>query len=168
MHAEAAVMAVLARAISLPGRIAFFHVSCACILVLICVFNGLTDMILSSLGSVYQTAYGFPTVTAGLSYLGIGFGGLTALAFARKMTTVVAVKFGGKADAKRPENALPFLFLVGPLGSAGLLWYGWSLEERIHWLVPIFGLFLFGFTYLSIRVSANEPVSSSNLLHYRL
>lgn len=111
-------------------------------------------MILSSLGSVYQTAYGFPATTAGLSYLGIGLGGLTALAFARKMTTAVAVKFGGKSGAKKPENALPFLFIVGPLGSAGLLWYGWSLEERAHWVVPIIGLFFFGFTYLSIRVSA--------------
>ncbi|OIW26046.1 MFS general substrate transporter [Coniochaeta ligniaria NRRL 30616] len=153
VHAEAFVTAVLTRAISLPGRIAFFHVPCALILVLICVFNGLTNMILSSLGSVYQTAYGFPTTTAGLSYLGIGLGGLTALAFARQMTRSVAVKFGGKTGAERPENALPFLFIVGPLGSAGLLWYGWSLEERLHWIMPIIGLFFFGFTYLSIRLA---------------
>lgn len=37
-------------------------------------------MILSSLGSVYQEVYHFPAKTAGLSYLGIGAGGLSALA----------------------------------------------------------------------------------------
>lgn len=158
VQAPPSVMVVLARTVSLPGRIAFLHVPCALILVLICVFNGLTNMILSSLGSVYQTAYVFPTMTAGLSYLGIGFGGLSALAFAKKMTEAVAVKFGGEEGASRPENALPFLFIVGPLGSAGLLWYGWSLQEQVHWIVPIVGLFFFGFTYLSIRVSELQPV----------
>ncbi|KAB5584718.1 major facilitator superfamily domain-containing protein [Coniochaeta sp. 2T2.1] len=151
--APAPIISVLTRAISLPGRIALFHLPCALVLALICVFNGLTNMILSSLGSVYQTAYGFPTITAGLSYLGIGLGGLTALSFASKMATAVAVKFGGEEGAKRPENALPFLFIIGPLGSIGLLWYGWSLEARVHWIVPILGLFFFGFTYLSVRLA---------------
>ncbi|KAB5566943.1 major facilitator superfamily domain-containing protein [Coniochaeta sp. 2T2.1] len=135
-----------------PGRIAFLHVPCTLILLLICGLNGLANMILSSLGSVYQTAYGFPTTTADLSYLGMGFGGLTALIIARQLTTAVAVRFGGDDGARRPENVLPFLFIVGPLGSAGLLWYGWSLEERAHWIVPILGLFLFGFTYMSVRL----------------
>jgi len=143
----------LSRALQYPARIAFCHLPCSLILVLICVFNGLVNMILSSLGSVYQTVYHFPATTAGLSYLGMGIGGLLALALAKRLTNLLARRVGGPDGEKKPENALPFLFLVSPVGSAGLLWYGWSLQSQAHWIVPILGLFLFGFTYMSVRVS---------------
>ena len=155
------VLRSLARAVQLPADIAFSHLPCFLILALICVFNGLVNMILSSLGSVYQSVYHFPTTTAGLAYLGMGLGGLGALAVAKRLTALAARRVGGADSTERPENSLPFLFLVGPIGSIGLIWYGWSLQQKTPWIVPILGLFLFGFTYMSVRVSRTPSWRSS-------
>lgn len=70
------ILRTLGRAVSLPARIAS-HAPIALILLLICILNGLVNMILSSLGSVYQNVYAVPERTCGLAYLGIGLGGLT-------------------------------------------------------------------------------------------
>jgi uncharacterized membrane protein len=131
----------LARATRLPAKIAFSHLPCFLILLLICLINGLVNMILSSLGSVYQVVYHFPTATAGLVYLGMGFGGLTALAVAKQMAAMIARKLGGAGGVEQPQNALPILFIVGPVGSVGLVWYGWSIQQRVHWIISIIGLF---------------------------
>lgn len=144
--------AALSRAVQIPARIAFLHPPCSSILVLICIFNGLVNMIISSLGSVYQTVYHFPTTIAGLAYLGMGIGGLVALAVAKRLTALLGRRIAGPNGDTKLENTLPTLFIVGPVGSIGLMWYGWSLQEEAPWIVPILGLFLFGFAYMSIRV----------------
>ncbi|KAF2806018.1 uncharacterized protein BDZ99DRAFT_102399 [Mytilinidion resinicola] len=56
------------------------HLPALVILILIGIFNGLVNMILSTLGSVFQFQYHFPPATAGLSYLGLRIGGMVGLA----------------------------------------------------------------------------------------
>ncbi|CAJ2504497.1 Uu.00g118910.m01.CDS01 [Anthostomella pinea] len=140
---------VLVRTISLPARIAFSSPPCAAILLMIMIFNGLVNIILSSLGSVYQHRFAFPPTTAGLAYLGIGFGGIMALVTAKRFTVYLAARLSD-VDTRRPEHVLPFLWFTIPLGSAGLLWYGWALQNRSHWIVPILGLAPFGYGYMSL------------------
>jgi hypothetical protein len=75
------VARTIGQSITIPTTIAL-HPSSLAILVLSAVLNGLVDMILSSLGSVFQSQYHFPPTTAGLLYLGIdvsGIGGLAAI-----------------------------------------------------------------------------------------
>jgi len=58
----------------------------------------------SLLSSIFQAAYGFPTITAELSYLGTGLGGLTALALTKNMMAGVALSFRSEDGAKRPDS----------------------------------------------------------------
>lgn len=152
IHLDTNVLAkTIARAVSLPSRLSL-HLPVFLILLLICIFNGLINMILSSLGFVYQTRYHFLPTTSGLSYLGIGFGGITALAVTKLLKRYVSEVAGKKNLAEGPEGALIFLAMVPPVTTVGLLWYGWALQAMTHWIIPILGLFGFGFGYMCTRV----------------
>jgi predicted MFS family arabinose efflux permease len=141
----------MSRAISIPATIARQPSSFA-ILVLIAVFNGIVNMILSSLGSVFQSQYGFPPTTAGLSYLGLGIGGVVGLVATPRISDFFG-KYRIRADgSKGPQHVLPVMIIAGPVTSIGLLWYGWSTEYKVSWIVPIIGLCLFGFGFVSIKV----------------
>ncbi|UQC91065.1 uncharacterized protein CLUP02_16599 [Colletotrichum lupini] len=135
----------------LPLKVAS-HLTCLVPLLMICVFNGTVNMILSSLGTVYQNHFGFPALTVGLSYLGIGFGGISALAFSKKLMQFVATKFPEDEDRK---HASLLLLASGALllPALGLLWYGWSVATHTSWIVPIIGLYFFGFGYMAVQLS---------------
>lgn len=48
--------------------------------------------------------------------------------------------------------SLLFLASILPVSAIGVLWYGWAVERQTFWLVPILGLYLFGFGWMSTRV----------------
>jgi hypothetical protein len=50
-----------------------------------------------------------------------------SLVVGNKLTAVVGIWFHAIEDPKRSENAMPFLFVAGPLDSAGLLRHGWDV-----------------------------------------
>jgi hypothetical protein len=37
----------------------------------------------------------------------------------------------------------PIIF-GGPLVCAGFIWYGWTAEKHVHWIVPVIGTAVFG------------------------
>jgi MFS family permease len=141
---------VLRRAVSMPVKIAF-HAHCAVVLAVICIFNGLLNMIISSLGSVYQHRYHFPPTTAGLVYLGFGIGGVAGLGMARKLSRLT-IRVLHLAD-RGPLNVLPFLSMAFVPPLVGLLIYGWMLEYPVFWFVPLIGVFLFFLGCVSVRLS---------------
>lgn len=141
----------LRRSITIPMIISR-HAPALVILLLIGAFNGLVNMILSTLGSVFQFQYNFPPTTAGLSYLGLGLGGMLGLAAMPRISDYFGKLRPHPDGSKRPQYALPMMIIAGPLASAGLFWYGWSFQAKVFWLVPILGLAVFGFGYTSMRV----------------
>lgn len=94
---------------------------------------------------IFETTYSFNSGEVGLCYLGLGAGcllGQYALDFFMKR---YARKQLAKNREVRPEDQLPPLVVSGILLSAGLLWYGWALEYKVHWIVPILGTGVCGF-----------------------
>ena len=150
----------LRRSIRIPFLIAG-HLPALAILVLISIFNGLVNMILSSLGSVFQSNYAFSPTTTGISYLGLGLGGTVGLAITPRISDYCGKRRSHPNGSKRPQHALPMMMIAGPLASIGLLWHGWSCEMHTHWIVPILGLWVFGLGYTSMQVSS----TSEWLLH---
>ncbi|KAF2647977.1 MFS general substrate transporter [Lophiostoma macrostomum CBS 122681] len=142
----------LRRSIKIPVLIVRYPPALA-VLVLITIFNGLVNTILSSLGSVFQFQYGFSPAVTGLSYLGLGLGGAVGLA----VTPYISDFFTGQRlhpdGIRGPQHTLPMMLIAGPLASIGFLWYGWSCQARSHWIIPILGLSVFGFGYMSMRLS---------------
>jgi len=151
----------LRRSIALPVKVSG-HLPVFMILILIGIFNGLVNMILSSLGSVFQFQYGFPPTTAGLAYLGLGIGGILGLAATPRLSDLFGKIHPHPDGSKRPQYALPSMIVAGPLTAIGLLLYGWSCQARTFWFVPIFALSIYGFGYTSMTVCFQARDKSSN------
>lgn len=49
-----------------------------------------------------------------------------------------------------PEMRLPFCLYFAILMPMTFFWYGWAAEKQAHWIVPVIGLFPFGFGILGV------------------
>jgi hypothetical protein len=105
---------------------------------------GYLYLVFATMTEVFEGQYGISRGTVGLTYLGIGVGNFTGLiAFMKKMTK----RNGGEM---KPEYRLPPLIPGGLLIPIGLLWYGWSTEYKVHWIVPIIGTVFIGMGMITI------------------
>ena len=104
---------------------------------------------------VFGTTYHFNPGEAGLTYLGMGVGSLAGqytLDFFMKRHFKERLDRNGKLH---PEDQLPPLIVAGLLLPIGLCWYGWSMEYKVHWIVPILGTAICGisitFFFLAVQ-----------------
>ncbi|RYO97374.1 hypothetical protein DL765_011218 [Monosporascus sp. GIB2] len=96
-------------------------------------------LMFATFNDVFAETYGFNVGQTGLCYLGLGIGCLLGqytldLFMKRYMKKQLA-----ENGALQPEDQLRPLAVAGCLLSAGLVWYGWSMEYRAHWIVPLLG-----------------------------
>ncbi|KAK2033559.1 MFS general substrate transporter, partial [Colletotrichum zoysiae] len=104
-------------------------------------------LMFTTFNSIFADTYGFTAGQVGLSYLGLGIGCLLGqysvdLFMRRHLTAKHATDDSGP----QPERNLPILIVAGVLLAVGLFWYGWALEYRTHWIVPILGTAVCGFS----------------------
>ena len=94
--------------------------------------------------SNFENIYGFNAGQAGLAYLGLGLGfavgQLTVGYFSDRYVQKQKARYGETT----PEDRLPPIVLGVFLIPIGLVWYGWSAEYQVHWIVPIMGTFFIG------------------------
>jgi multidrug resistance protein len=111
---------------------------------------GIYYLMFSTFAELFSTTYGFKPGTVGLTYVGVGVGFLLASLFGAKTADQIykhlADKNGGQGT---PEMRIPALFIGSFFVPVGLLWYGWSAQAKIHWIMPIIGPGIFGFGLLS-------------------
>jgi MFS family permease len=113
-------------------------------------------LLFTTFTNVFGSTYGFNAGQVGLSYLGLGIGFLLG-----QYTLDVLVQWrirwlSSMKQNMEPEDQLPPLILGSLLIAAGLFWYGWSAEYKVHWIVPIMGTSLcgIGITYFFLVVQA--------------
>ncbi|GAP83897.1 putative benomyl methotrexate resistance protein [Rosellinia necatrix] len=92
---------------------------------------------------VFQDQYQFRPGAAGLAYLGLGVGFLISL-IGNGLTSDYIAKKEAQGGEIKPESRLTPLILGVLLIPAGLIWYGWTAEYKIHWIVPIIGTSFIG------------------------
>ncbi|KAF2753529.1 MFS general substrate transporter [Pseudovirgaria hyperparasitica] len=94
----------------------------------------------AELRTVFQDAYGFTASQSGLAYLGIAvglvFSEVTAGYFSGRFVRVMMSKNGRES---KPEHRLPLLLVGGAVLPAGFLIYGWTVEYRTYFILPIIG-----------------------------
>lgn len=97
---------------------------------------------------VFEEQYGFSKQNSGLAYLGLGIGFILALLSFSKVSKMLRT-FWQKRNTWTAEKHLVPMIVVSPLTAIGFFWYGWSIEEHTHWIVPIIGtgLIAIGFMY---------------------
>jgi sugar phosphate permease len=118
---------------------------------------GIYYLMFATFPNLYSKVYHFSTGIGGLTYIGTGVGFLTASLFGARVSsriyTYLAAKNGGKGE---PEMRIPALIFGSFFVPVGLLWYGWSAQAEVHFMMPIIGTAIFGFglmtSYLPIQL----------------
>jgi MFS family permease len=111
-----------------------------------------TYSIYTNMQSIFsEPPYNFTSEQIGLLYLGPGLGFLSSVWFlVPKIDTVynnLTQKNNGKA---LPEYRLPLANIGSILIPAGLFWFAWSIEERLHFMISIAATFIYGIGQVAI------------------
>ncbi|KAF7553939.1 hypothetical protein G7Z17_g3263 [Cylindrodendrum hubeiense] len=136
-------------------------------------------LMFTSLTPLFMRIYGFSTINAGLTFLGLGVGSMIGVLYfsvssdrhikkmaardkerAAEASQVDGGEGGTRDDdsastasGMKPEYRLPPLRIGAILLPAGLFIYGWTAEYKVHWIAPIIGTAVIGVGNLIIFMS---------------
>lgn len=112
---------------------------------------GTTYSLYTNFEAIYGKLYGFNTTQVGLMYLGPGLGFFIAVWFiVPKIDTVyntLARKNNGEA---KPEYRLPLANIGAVLIPLSLFWFAWTVQYKVHWVVPLLSTVFFGLGQITI------------------
>ncbi|KAI0436659.1 major facilitator superfamily domain-containing protein [Xylaria telfairii] len=115
---------------------------------------GYQYLMLSTFTYVFEERYNFSTGISGLSFLGLGVGSVLGLSIGPLSDRFITPKKKpGENEptiSPKPETRLIPLAYTALFIPAGLFFYGWTVEYRIHWIAPIIGTSFVGFGILSV------------------
>lgn len=116
---------------------------------------GTLYLLFSTYSFVFKEAYNFSTFAAGLVFLPGGLGTLAGLLYIGSLSDRNLRKYASAGKPITPEARLPLIIILpGALTfPAGLFVYGWSVEARVHWVVPLIGTAITGFGSILIFIA---------------
>jgi hypothetical protein len=107
---------------------------------------GIMYLLFTTFTDVFEGQYGFTTSTSGLVYLGLGSSMVVSVPIFNQLNKrMIARATAQGLPALSPESRLLPMIWFSPSVTAGLLLYGWTVEYRVHWFVPIIGTALCGY-----------------------
>lgn len=112
-------------------------------------------IMLTTFTPIFETTYGFTAGVVGLTYLGFGVGSLLGM-FVYMCVDGKMTDKAMKNGTWKPESRLKVMGPGAMLIPIGLFWYGWSVQAKIHWIMPIIGTGFVGFGLLMTFVSFLE------------
>jgi len=116
---------------------------------------------------VFAEDYGWSEGIIGLSYLGAGIGFIVGLILVGATNDRMVNHLTKKYGVRKPEYRMRVMMFFTPLVAIGMFWYGWSAEEKTHWIVPILGTVPIGIGMIGFFVSlcaGKTLILSSHLL----
>ncbi|KAJ9133807.1 Mfs multidrug [Pleurostoma richardsiae] len=107
---------------------------------------GLVYLALTTFAELWTSRYHESISIAGLNYLALAVGYIIGTqTCARSMDIIYKrLKESRGKGRGRPEYRLPLLLPGSLLVPVGLLWYGWSAEKHLHWIMPDIGIAIMG------------------------
>ncbi|KIX08714.1 uncharacterized protein Z518_03371 [Rhinocladiella mackenziei CBS 650.93] len=114
---------------------------------------GMIVVLSSNFSAAFQTIYGFTSWQAGLTFIAMAIGSLVAIFFAGHFSDWIADRFTQRNGGVRiPEMRLPALSLSVITGPLGCILYGVGFGLKLHWMCPVVGIALIGFTVVQSMV----------------
>jgi MFS family permease len=115
---------------------------------------GYLYLFITTLPEVFQGQYDFSVGVSGLTYLGLGIGSILGLTVVGKTGDTMYKTLAAKNKGiEAPEYRLPPLMLTSPLVSTAFFSYGWSVQTKIHWIVPMIATAVFSLGMMPAFVS---------------
>ncbi|KAF9648485.1 multidrug resistance protein 4 [Thelephora ganbajun] len=106
---------------------------------------GIYFLMFATFSELFTHTYGFDIGTSGLAYLGLGIGSIIASVFGARSSDKIYAYYRAKNNGVgKPEMRIPVLIIGSLFVPVGLLWYGWSADAKIHWIMPIIGTAIYG------------------------
>ena len=121
----------------------------------VAVLYGTLYLLFSTYSFVFREAYNFSTTTAGLVFLPGGIGTLAGLLYVGNLSDRNLRRQRTSSKPFTPESRLPLVIILpGALAfPIGLFLYGWSVQVRLHWVVPLVGTAVTGFGSILLFVA---------------
>lgn len=118
-----------------------------------CILSGYVYIIATSITEIFEKNYGFSEGAAGLSFLGVALGmaaGAALCSFVLDSYTTRMKKFHN--GEIKPEWRLPPMTLGFIIAPVGLFLYGWTAQNHVQFVIPIFGTGLIGFAAYTVTI----------------
>lgn len=136
-----------------PLKMLFLSPICLVICIYIAITYTYLYILFTTFTSVYKNQYGWKGGVVGLSFLGLGIGSLIGQFVCTHIGNRIASK-NIKAGNFVPEHRLYAMMGGAVLLPVGFFIYGWSVQYRLHFMVPIVGTGFVGFALLLVFMPA--------------
>jgi len=116
---------------------------------------GILYLLFTTFTEVFTEVYHFSTGNDGLTFIPLGLGMIFALFLVGTLTDRIIKGKQARGEEVRAEDRIPlFLMIISGLClPVGLFIYGWTVENKVHWIVPMIGTMILGFGLLNIFMS---------------
>ncbi|KAH8912039.1 MFS general substrate transporter [Coniochaeta sp. PMI_546] len=117
-------------------------------------FGSLFIMNISIQSTFSKAPYGFSEVIVGLMYFPPSLGYVCASVVGGRWVDMIMAREAKKAGRYDENGKLIFLpedrmkenmWLAATVYPAALIWFGWTIDKGVHWIVPSIANFFFGF-----------------------
>ncbi|RMZ77569.1 hypothetical protein DV737_g4252, partial [Chaetothyriales sp. CBS 132003] len=150
-----------------PAKLLLFSPAVSLISLYIAVVYGILYILFTTFSFVFKDVYGFSEIALGLTFLGCGVGNFFGLAYAGRLSDrEIRRKVSLKQDPV-PEDRLPYIITLPACLSlpAGMFLYGWAVQAKLHWIVPMIGTSLTGFGMICIFMAAQVYLVDAHPRH---
>lgn len=135
----------LTQAIKRPMKILFLQPIVFLMACYMALLYGSMYLLFTTFPEVWTGQYGFNAGESGLTYIGLGIGFLSAVIFGIPQIDKLYNKLTDRNNGVgKPEFRIPIANIGAICIPLGLFMYGWSVERKDFWLVPIIGTTFFG------------------------
>lgn len=106
---------------------------------------GFMYLLIVTFPSVYKGSYGMSVEISGLMYIPLGIGFMVGTLVFTPVNGRIYDRLTKKNNGvPKPEFRLVMLIASGFGIPVSLIWYGWSAQKEVHWIMPAIGSCLFG------------------------
>ena len=155
----------ISRSLLRPSRLLLTHPFIQVMAVLMAYSFGLLYLSLSTFATLWITRYHQSELVSGLHYFSLATGYLIASQLGGRLMDWVWAYFkrqsGGTKTA--PEYRVPMMIPGTILVPVGLFVYGWTAQNRLHWIVPDIGMVIFGCGFISSQQAMSSYVTEAYL-----
>ncbi|KAH6871772.1 major facilitator superfamily domain-containing protein [Thelonectria olida] len=135
------LLSTLGGAIVRPSRMLLTQPIVQVIALYMAYIFGLTYLITVSYPRVWTEVYHESPGIGGLNFISLGLGSILgaaiAICFVDRIYRRLKKEHG---DVGLPEFRVPSMFVGSILIPIGIFWYGWSVQARVHWIMPNMGV----------------------------
>ncbi|CAI5758662.1 unnamed protein product [Candida verbasci] len=135
-----------------PIKILFFHPMIVALGSFMAFTYSFMYLMITTFPEVFGNQYGFKTKgKIGLMYIPLGIGFLLGVfIWTFSIDKVYSYLTKKNKNVAKPEFRLPCLLASAIFIPLGLIIFGWSVQYKLHWVLPSLGSILFGFGLVAV------------------